>query len=50
MPSLLGDEMDANPFLRPHDQELRAAVGAAPGAPDWEVFGAVRRAKDSFRG
>lgn len=50
MPSLLGVELDTNPFLRPQDAELRASVGAAAGAADWEVFGAVRRAKDGFRG
>ena len=50
VPSLLGDELDTNPFLRPGDPEVRAAVGAAPGAAEWEVFGAVRRAKDAFRG
>jgi hypothetical protein len=50
VPSLLGDELDTNPFLRPGDPEIRSSVGAAPGAPDWEVFGAVRRAKDGFRG
>ncbi|GBF93843.1 hydroxyacylglutathione hydrolase [Raphidocelis subcapitata] len=50
VPSLLGEELDTNPFLRPQDPEIRASVGAAPGAPDWDVFGAVRRAKDGFRG
>jgi hypothetical protein len=50
VPSLLGDELDTNPFLRPADAGVRAAVGAAPGAADWEVFGAVRAAKDGFRG
>lgn len=50
VPSLLGEELDTNPFLRPHDPEIRAQVGAHLNAPDWEVFGAVRRAKDSFRG
>jgi hypothetical protein len=50
LPSLLGDELAVNPFLRPHDPEIRAAVGLPPGAADWEVFGAVRRAKDGPRG
>ncbi|KAF8058326.1 gloB [Scenedesmus sp. PABB004] len=48
VPSLLGEELDTNPFLRPHDAGVRTGVGAAPGAADWEVFGAVRAAKDRF--
>lgn len=50
MPSLLGEELDTNPFLRPHDPEIRAKTGAGEAAEDWEAFGAVRRAKDGFRG
>lgn len=48
MPSTLGDELDTNPFLRPQDAGIRAAVKAAADTPDWEVFGRVRAAKDSF--
>lgn len=48
IPSILGDELDTNPFLRPHDAGVRAAVKAAADMPDWEVFGRVRAAKDSF--
>jgi hydroxyacylglutathione hydrolase len=47
VPSLLGEELDTNPFLRPADQGIRAALGMQ-GAADHEVFGAVRRAKDRF--
>jgi len=50
VPSTLGEEKATNPFLRPHDPALRAAMGLGPDAPDWQVFGAVRAAKDSFRG
>jgi hypothetical protein len=50
VPSLLGEELDTNPFLRPGDPEIRRKVGAAPGDADSDVFGAVRRAKDGFRG
>lgn len=50
VPSLLGEELDTNPFLRPSDPGVRAAAGTAAGAADWEVFGAVRRAKDAFPG
>lgn len=48
VPSLLGDELDTNPMLRPHDAGIRAAVKADAGTPDWEVFGRVRTAKDQF--
>jgi hydroxyacylglutathione hydrolase len=48
VPSVLGDEFDTNPFLRPHDAGVRAAVKAPADTPDWEVFGRVRAAKDSF--
>jgi hydroxyacylglutathione hydrolase len=49
VPSLLGDERAANPFLRAESCELRAALGVAPGAPDAEAFAAIRAAKDRFR-
>lgn len=49
VPSLLGEEKATNPFLRPHDAALRARLGVAAGAADWEAFGAVRKAKDEFR-
>jgi hydroxyacylglutathione hydrolase len=48
VPSLLADELATNPFLRPHDAGIRAAVKADAGMPDWEVFGRVRTAKDQF--
>lgn len=48
VPSLLGDEFDTNPFLRPQDPAIRQAVGVPADAPDWHVFGAVRAAKDKF--
>jgi hydroxyacylglutathione hydrolase len=44
----LGDELDTNPFLRPHDAGVRAGVGAGPDEADWQVFAAVRKAKDNF--
>ncbi|KAI8476021.1 MAG: beta-lactamase-like protein [Monoraphidium minutum] len=50
VPSTLGDELDTNPFMRPHDPELRAAAGLGPAAADWEVFGALRAAKDGRGG
>lgn len=48
VPSTLGDELDTNPFLRPSDAGIRAAVKADADTPDWEVFGRVRKAKDNF--
>ncbi|WIA41832.1 hypothetical protein OEZ86_009162 [Tetradesmus obliquus] len=50
VPSLLGDEFDTNPFLRPGNSGIRASVGANNDTPDFEVFGRVRAAKDGFRG
>lgn len=48
VPSLLGDEFDTNPFLRPNDSGIRASVNATSDTPDFEVFGRVRAAKDRF--
>lgn len=46
----LGVERRTNPFLRTSSPEVRAFVGLGPDAPDAEVLGALRRAKDGFRG
>lgn len=48
VPSLLGEEKATNPFLRPFSEAIRTQLGSPAGAPDWQVFGAVRRAKDTF--
>ncbi|HSY85621.1 MAG TPA: hydroxyacylglutathione hydrolase [Verrucomicrobiae bacterium] len=48
IPSTMGEECAANPFLRADDPALAAAVGL-PDAPPAEVFGEVRRRKDNFR-
>jgi len=48
IPSLMGEERAANPFLRADDPGLAAAVGK-PDAPPAEVFGEIRRRKDNFR-
>lgn len=48
-PTRLGDEAIANPFLRADDEGLAAAMGLS-GRPAHEVFAAIRRAKDGFRG
>ena len=47
VPTTIGLEKATNPFLRA--PLLAAAVGAA-GAPPAEAFGAVRAAKDGFKG
>lgn len=49
VPSLLGVEFRTNPFLRPGDAGIRAALGVAPDASNEEAFAAIRGAKDSFR-
>ncbi|HEY2111949.1 MAG TPA: hydroxyacylglutathione hydrolase, partial [Dongiaceae bacterium] len=48
IPSTMGEECAANPFLRADDPALAAAVGL-PDAPPAEVFGEIRRRKDNFR-
>ena len=47
VPSTLGEERRTNPFLRSHDEALKAATGTT-GQPDVETFAAARRAKDAF--
>ena len=47
VPTTIAREKATNPFLRA--RLLAARVGKS-GAPDFEVFGAVRAAKDAFRG
>lgn len=47
VPSRLGDELAANPFLRADQPDLQAALGMA-GADPVAVFTEVRQRKDSF--
>ena len=47
VPTTIGLEKATNPFLRA--PQLAARVGAA-GVPDYAAFGAVRSAKDNFKG
>lgn len=49
IPSKIGDEKQANPFLRADDPGLAASLGLA-GKPPAEVFAKIRAGKDSFRG
>ena len=48
VPTLLRDELKANPFLRPHDPELRAALNVGPEMADVDVFAKLRAMKDQF--
>ena len=47
VPSLLGQEVATNPFLRADDPKLAENVGLS-GAPPVEVFAEVRHRKDNF--
>lgn len=49
IPSVLGDEKKTNPFLRPDDAGIRAALGVAQDASNEEAFQKIRSAKDRFR-
>jgi hydroxyacylglutathione hydrolase len=47
VPTRLGAERAANPFLRPHDAAIRRRLGM-PDASDAEVFAEIRKRKDRF--
>jgi len=47
IPSLLGDEKAANPFLRADVPEVAAKIGLA-GKPAWQVFAEIRERKNKF--
>jgi hydroxyacylglutathione hydrolase len=47
VPTTLGQERAANPFLRPHDPAIRKRLGM-PDASDAEVFAEIRKRKDRF--
>lgn len=47
VPSLLGEEKAANPFLRADVPEVAAKVGLA-GKPAWQVFAEIRERKNKF--
>ena len=49
VPTTIARERAANPFLRWDDSALRAGLDLET-AQDWQVYGAVRAAKDRFRG
>ena len=47
VPSNLGEEKRTNPFLRPHDRNIRAHL-SMQNATDAEVFAEIRSRKDNF--
>jgi hydroxyacylglutathione hydrolase len=47
IPSLLGEEKAANPFLRADVPDVAKAVGLA-GKPAWQVFAEIRQRKNTF--
>jgi hydroxyacylglutathione hydrolase len=47
IPSYMGEEKAANPFLRADVPEVAQAVGLA-GAPAWKVFAEIRERKNRF--
>jgi hydroxyacylglutathione hydrolase len=48
LPTTIGDELKANPYLRCASPEIRATLGL-DGASDVEVFAALREAKNNFK-
>lgn len=46
VPSLLEDELEANPFLRPNSPAIRKSLGIPASASSAEALGAIRAAKD----
>ena len=47
IPFNLGEDLAANPFLRADTPRMARAMGHED-APAWQVFGAIRKAKDNF--
>ena len=47
VPSVLSEELATNPFLRAHLEEVKSGLNMN-GRSDAEVFGEIRRRKDSF--
>ena len=50
VPTRIEDELATNPFLRVRSPELRATLGIPDSADDAAALGAVRAAKDTFKG
>lgn len=49
VPSTIGEELATNPFLRAREPSIRRRLGLE-AASDAQVFAAIRKAKDEFRG
>ena len=47
VPSTLSEELETNPFLRAHLEEVKSGLDMT-GRSDADVFGEIRRRKDSF--
>lgn len=47
VPSVLAEELETNPFVRAHLDEVKKGLNIA-GSSDAEAFGEIRRRKDSF--
>lgn len=50
MGATIGEELSYNPFLRTSSEEIRKTLGIAPDATAADAFGAIRKAKDTFKG
>lgn len=48
VPSLLFEEQTTNPFLRPDDAGIRAALNVPSDASNEAAFAAIRKHKDNF--
>jgi hydroxyacylglutathione hydrolase len=48
LPVALGTELETNPFLRPHSQQIRQSLGFGEEVPNVEVFKELRLRKDRF--
>jgi hydroxyacylglutathione hydrolase len=48
LPTTIGEELKTNPFMRPESLEIRSRLNLE-GRRDAEVFGEIRRRKDSFK-
>jgi len=50
MGASIADELSYNPFLRPDSSEIRQTLGISSSASAAEALGAIRAAKDTFKG
>ena len=50
VPTRIEDELATNPFLRVQSKEIRGTLGIPADADDAAALGAIRAAKDTFKG